>query len=105
KGFVEFIHLIGFVLQIRTRDGYGRLWTSAARTGTFRLNRAGRRTKMTLHRPFLAPLHALVKNLAVLHVCLSQIAVPKSLSVVHFCGAIAITLDHLLDAPFDFTGR
>src|SRR5438309_10270724 len=60
---------------------------------------------MPFHGPLLAPLHPLVKNLAIFRIRLRQIAISKSPSVIHFRGAVAVAFDELLDPPFDVVRR
>jgi hypothetical protein len=71
------------------------------RAGALGFNLSRRRAEMPLHRPVLAFLHPLVKNLTVLGVSLSQIPKSKSLSIVHLRRTVAVTFENLLDPPFD----
>ncbi len=46
-----------------------------------------------------------MKNLAIFRIRLRQIAISKSLSVIHFRGAVSVAFDELLDPPFDVVRR
>src|SRR5438309_5864452 len=60
---------------------------------------------MPFHGPLLAPLHPLVKNLAIFRIRLRPTAISKSRSVSHFRGAVSVAFDELLDPPFDVARR
>src|SRR4029077_4627453 len=105
KNPIEFINFAGFALQIGTSNGYRWRYCSLLRPGPLGFDFSCRGAEMPLHLSFLSPLHAFVENFAVLDVGLGQVAIAKSLAVIHFRGAVAIAFDHLLDSPFNFGRR
>src|ERR1700684_4164519 len=60
---------------------------------------------MLLPAPFSSQRRLLTKNVFIFRVSLREVRQPKPLLHLQFARALAVTLDHLLDAPLDFRRR
>src|SRR5580704_18999172 len=69
------------------------------------LDHLGCRAVMLLRAPFFLQRRLFAENILIFRVRLREVRQPEPLLHLQFARALAVTLDHLLDAPLDFRWR
>jgi len=60
---------------------------------------------MTLHGAFFLLFHPFAEHFPELRIHLSQIAIAEALAVIHLRAPVAIALEQVVNAPFEFRRR
>lgn len=116
KGLVELVDLFGFALRLGAdhaestwrgrRGGLGRLWRLLGLLqSAFRLDRFRGRAEVPLDGSLFFLLGFFTENVFILRVGLSEVVQAESLAVLEVAAALAISLNHRFNTPFDFRGR